>query len=392
MKVLIVRMYPNQININNYNCQEIGLAKALVRKGNICDIVLFTSGKEHEEDIYFDGNGKKIHIYYLKGKSFCKNAFFSNSLYDIVDKYDIIQSAEYDQIGNIKLRKKVGNKMLLYHGPYESRYTRGYKIKCFLSDLICLFHKDYKNTICVSKSKLASELLKKKNFKTIYTIGVGLDTDRFEDNESTNDKINKIIRERKENNTKYLLYVGKIEERRNILFLIDVLREETKKNANIKLIMIGNGKEKYVKKSLEYSKEKNVLNQIEYIKSATQGELTAIYKNVDLFLLPTKYEIFGMVLLEAMYFGIPVITTYNGGSSTLISDKKNGFICEENRLDAWTETIDIVLNRCDYWNEISNNEKRTIYNNFTWDIISERFIEVYKKMISEREINKSESN
>ena len=42
MKILIVRMWPDTLNIKNYNCQELGLAKALVRKGNTCDIVLYT--------------------------------------------------------------------------------------------------------------------------------------------------------------------------------------------------------------------------------------------------------------------------------------------------------------------------------------------------------------
>ena len=62
MNILIVRMYADILNTKSYNCQEIGLAKALIRKGHNCDIVLYTDKITHEEDIFFD-NDKKIHIF-----------------------------------------------------------------------------------------------------------------------------------------------------------------------------------------------------------------------------------------------------------------------------------------------------------------------------------------
>ena len=65
MKILIVRLFPYEININNYNVQEIGLAKALVKEGNQCDIVFYTKGKEKREIINVDN--KKINIFWIKG-------------------------------------------------------------------------------------------------------------------------------------------------------------------------------------------------------------------------------------------------------------------------------------------------------------------------------------
>ena len=50
MKILIIRNYPSYMDVekNTYNIQEVGLAKALVRKGNICDIVFWTDKEEKE--------------------------------------------------------------------------------------------------------------------------------------------------------------------------------------------------------------------------------------------------------------------------------------------------------------------------------------------------------
>ena len=146
MKILIIRTYPDELNIKNYNCQELGLAKALVKQGNICDIVLYTSKNENYEEIINVDERKKIHIYYLRAKKFLKNVFFDKrDLENIVKDYDIVQVAEYDQIGNMQI-KKLSKKMVIYHGPYSSKYTKGYNLKCKISDFIYLFNKDYKNT------------------------------------------------------------------------------------------------------------------------------------------------------------------------------------------------------------------------------------------------------
>ena len=50
-------------------------------------------------------------------------------------------------------------------------------------------------------------------------------------------------------------------------------------------------------------------------------------KKSDLFLLPSESESFGLVALEAMSFGVPVITTSSGGVTELVINNKNGFTC-----------------------------------------------------------------
>lgn len=62
-----------------------------------------------------------------------------------------------------------------------------------------------------------------------------------------------------------------------------------------------------------------------------QKYLSGVYNLADFFLLPTEYEIFGMVLLEAMYYKTVVLTTDNGGSSTLIDNGRNGYILKDKK-------------------------------------------------------------
>lgn len=372
MKILIVRLFPYEININNYNVQEIGLAKALIRKGHQCDIVFFTKGEDRKQKIYLK-SGKYITIYWIRGINLLKNGLYGNKIIKLAKNYDIIQSSEYDQIHNLKLRKKLGKKLVIYHGPYFDKFNKGYNLKCKLFDAIFL-NKKYKDVKFITKSELATAFLKEKGFKNITTIGVGLDKDNLINNNLQNNK----LLYRLKDNEKHLLYIGKIEERRNILFLIKILKELNKNNENIKLVLVGKGNKEYVDKVFEYSKKINIYDKIIYIKEISQNEIRKLYEKCDVFLLPTEYEIFGMVLLEAMYFKIPVITTMNGGSSVLIENKKNGMICNINNIEDWKEKIEIILNNPEIKKKIEKEGYNTIEKYYTWDKLANKFLKTYE--------------
>ncbi len=371
-KILIIRMWADELNINGYNCQEIGIAKAFIRQGNMCDIVLYTKGNSREEDYIFDNN-KKIHIYYLNAKNILKNCFYEKKLYKIILNYDIVQSAEYDQIANIKLYKILKNKFVIYHGPYESKYTKGYNLKCLFSDFIIRFNKNYRKVKCFAKSDLAKQFLNKKGFFDVTTIGVGLDFDRFHKDNDSNSKIENI--EKDKENYKYLLYIGKIEKRRNVLFLLKILKECIKEDKNIKLIIVGNGKKNYKNKCMAYIKKNKLKNNIIYHEKMLQSELKKLYNICNIFLLPTNYEIFGMVLLESMYFKLPVITTLNGGSSTIIKNNQNGFICELD-IEKWVSCILKNLNN-NQLEDIKIESYKTVVEDYSWDKISNKYLENY---------------
>ena len=369
-------MYQDVLNINNYNSQEIGLAKALISKGHQCDIVLYTDKKEISTQKINMENGKAITIYWIPGRKILKNCIFDKRLYELVKKYDVIQSTEYDQVGNLKLQKATDNHMVIYHGPYQSYYPKIYNRKCLIIDFLYSFYPQFKNVQLIAKSSLAEKFLNKKGFRKVESIGVALDTTRFETFHEPNDIVRRLIDEKNEKNYKYLLYIGKIEDRRNIFFMIDILSKLSLKDKNIRLVLIGKGK-KYLKKCFHYARSLNVHENIIYHDPMKQEELANLYRCCNIFLFPSKYEIFGMVLLEAMYFGLPVITTMNGGSIMLIKDQETGIICDLNDVNSWCELIMNLLNDQKLRDKISMNSSRLIKENYTWDALSDKFLKVY---------------
>ena len=65
----------------------------------------------------------------------------------------------------------------------------------------------------------------------------------------------------------------------------------------------------------------------------------------DLFIFPTFYhnECFPLVLLEAMQYGLPIVTTDEGGIPDIVKDGENGLICEKNNPDSLANCIEMLL-------------------------------------------------
>lgn len=375
MKILIIRTFPDRLNLNSYNVQEIGLAKALVKKGHMCDIVLY-NGKEkdwiQDYSFSFDGKYYGFKIYWMHGFEIFKNGFMP-SVKRIIPQYDVIQVHEYDQITSWNLYTRQVKPTVIYHGPYYDKFAKGYNLRCKLFDTLFLPTRKYKDVVAISKSILATEFLHQKGFHNVTTAGVGINLENFGDSITIDLDKNKA--------QKQLLYVGKLEERRNPYFLVDVFRKLREKHSNLKFMIIGNGEREYKEKFLESIKEEINDGTIIYREKVAQSELVKYYQQSSFFLLASHYEIFGMVLLEAMYFGTPVISSVNGGSCTLIDNGYNGFVMDNFDSEEWAKCIDSALANDELVSKMKSNAKRTIEENYTWDMLADRFIGAYENAI-----------
>ncbi|CEQ00895.1 glycosyltransferase family 4 protein [Paraclostridium sordellii] len=377
MNILIIRNSADKVNINSYNLQEIGIARALIKKGHNCDIVYYTDSKCMEYE-YINIGDKKITIYWCPAIKILNNAIYIELFKNkFLSKYDVVQTSEYNQIMTYLLSKFQDKPVVLYHGPYKDL-----RIK----KLNKLYDKLFLKSICknikfvISKSVLSEDYLLKKGLTNISTVGVGLDIDRFNflieeiDIYSELD-INK--------NTRILLYVGRLEERRNIKFILDVFKStlDKEKDQDIKLLLIGDGNKEDKKLYFSYAEKLGIMGNIIYLQKIQQSKLRYVYEISDVFLLPTKYEIFGMVLLESMYFGLPVITSRNGGSLTIIENQVNGIVIDEFDINVWSNYIIKILRDDNFKKKLSLNASNTIKGNYTWDILIDKYIAIYNSSI-----------
>lgn len=382
MKILIIRNFPSYMAVKNntYNIQEVGLAKALVRRGHVCDIVFWTDKQEETITIPVDDSGV-VHVFYKHGKTMLKNTIFPDCK-ALFDQYDILQPCEYNQMQAWILAKNRPKKTVIYHGPYYCSFNKRYNLMCKVFDLFFLRQYIKQGTKFLVKSEMAKEFLVGKGIAStnVDVVGVGIDAQMLT-NKSV-DCTEPLYQAMKEQSDGLkLLYIGRFEERRDIPFIIDVFKKILERNIDARLYMIGTGEPDYLKMSFGYMEQAGVRDKVIWQERMEQKFLSVIYMQADFFLLPTEYEIFGMVLLEAMYYGAVVLTTRNGGSSTLIKNGVNGFIIRKD-VDKWSDCISRIDS--DKRKRISNYASQTISENYTWNSLANTFIAQYMNRLKSK--------
>ncbi|GIM27379.1 hypothetical protein CPJCM30710_00450 [Clostridium polyendosporum] len=368
-RILFVRNSSISVNPNSYNLQELGMCEGFSRKGYDCDVVFYSNkSKTHIKEYKHKDNTIKLLFY--PGIKVLNSIVYPKLLnYKFLSKYDLIITTEYNHMMSLLLAKLCPKKVVLYHGPYNDTGNLFIR-KIYDKIVISLFNK---NLLCTFvKSNLAYKYLQNKGLENIEVIGVGLNTDNFNEVKNKDSLIQNI--ENNFLNYKKILYIGKLEERRNIKFMFNVFGKVLSRKKDTVFILVGNGEEDKVKEYMEYADEIRIKDKLLYIPSLDQDQLPFLYNMADVFLLPTSYEIFGMVILESMYFETPIITTVNGGSNTLISNSINGFILDKLDVESWAQKVIDIISNDILKNKVSKAAKLTICTKFNWDVISDKII------------------
>lgn len=335
-KILYIKNSSSKFNLNTYNVQAIGLGKAFCQLGFDYDFMFFSKKNSLVKEKRI--NGHTFRILEKKGIRFFRSEYCRSVLNNrFLSNYDIVISTEYGQIMTYCL-SRVAKNIVMYSGPYYNLFKFP-----FVSPIYDLFFNKSINKNCKAKfvkSSLAKKYLEEKGFNNLYNIGVGLDTERFDENTCINDET-KTIQLFMQNNP-CLLYVGSLSKRKNFPFLLKVYQQVVRIHPEIKLVIIGKGNDHFVNRCLKHIDE-SARNGILRVQSVDNPQLKFLYPLAKAFLLPSKQEIFGMVILESMYLGAPVITSNNGGSSTLIEGQNTGIIIHDFEVNHWVDAIEKIL-------------------------------------------------
>ena len=102
---------------------------------------------------------------------------------------------------------------------------------------------------------------------------------------------------------RYLLCVGTIEERKNLMLAVKSLKLLPE---DIHLVAVGK-KTKYADKVMETADKIGVSHRLHLLSGVSDDELNVIYKKAEVFVYPSRYEGFGIPIIEAIFCGLPVV-------------------------------------------------------------------------------------
>ncbi|MFQ3579479.1 MAG: glycosyltransferase family 1 protein, partial [Bacteroidales bacterium] len=174
----------------------------------------------------------------------------------------------------------------------------------------------------------------------------------------------------------YLLYVGTINRRKNLLTLVKAMHILNKQRT-IPLVVVGNGG-RYKQEIEEYIKKNNLGSTIIFFSQFSNYDLPALYTNAEIFIYPSLYEGFGIPILEAQFCNVPVITS--SLSSLPEAAGEGALFCDVENPEAIYHAINSILNNKELRNNLIN-KGITNCTKFNSEVICSSIMNVYYKTI-----------
>jgi len=106
----------------------------------------------------------------------------------------------------------------------------------------------------------------------------------------------------------------------------------------------------------------------------------AYYSAADMFIVPSRYEPFGLTILESMSVGTPVIATKFGGPTHIITHGTDGFLVDPEDEEKFSGLVLQLLNDGALHEKISSGGIRTIMDKYSWDTVAETYIKHIEKI------------
>ena len=233
-------------------------------------------------------------------------------------------------------------------------------------------------TDCLITLNREDYTIAKNKFKTDikYINGVGCKTDRLNVN-LTEEEIKKFKKDLHISEDSIVLsYIAELNKNKNQMLLIDMVKQLVKKNVNVQLLLIGEGKLKdFYQKQIKYS---NLEDNIKLLGNRQDiGQLLSI---TDIYVASSIREGLPVNIMEAMYMGLPVVATNNRGHKELVIDNKNGYLIDiKDKRGFYNKILELSKNK-DKRKEFGIISKN-LSCNYLIDAVKPKFVKIYENIM-----------
>ena len=146
------------------------------------------------------------------------------------------------------------------------------------------------------------------------------------------------------NGEKILLYVGRVEPLKGLDLLVETAAQMDSEDG-VRMMVVGadaNGGQE-MDRVKQLAKERDLEDQIDFVGQVDHLELPLYYNAADVCVVPSYYESFGLVALESMACGTPVVATRVGGLSTIIQHGRTGYLKPWRCPDAFANSVEMLI-------------------------------------------------
>jgi glycosyltransferase involved in cell wall biosynthesis len=215
-------------------------------------------------------------------------------------------------------------------------------------------------------------------YKKSILIPNGIDPENFEDAPDGHFRQKFNISDDK----KIVLFLSRISWKKGLDTLLPAFRKVVDNNPNTVLVIAGGDTEGYKKRVEQWINENNLQNDVIFTGMITGKDKTGALKDSNVFVLPSYSENFGMAVVEAMNFSLPVVITENVGISNKIIENNAGLVVSKDETQV-SNAILRLLNNENFAKDIGERGRSLVAKEYLMANIADEWVKNYQEIIEE---------
>lgn len=257
-----------------------------------------------------------------------------------------------------------GTWQFLYFTPGMESFRRRLKFRLYYWGK---WRRMVKSATCmIALNSIEQRAFEQLGAKNVYRIPNGVDAHRFRPN--TANKCSERIPFKR-----YLLFAGSVQKQKGIFTLLEAVKNLNKARKSWPLVIAGTGPDMDQAVNFVETHDLPVL----FLGRVDRQDMPGLMSGSDLFVLPSRYEPFATVYLEAMASGTPCIGTKTGGTPEIIDHGENGFLIGPNNSDELSRILEHALEDKNLLLSMGEKARRKIIRLFDWPVLVPRLLKAY---------------
>ncbi len=185
-----------------------------------------------------------------------------------------------------------------------------------------------------------------------------------------------------DDDVKTILYIGRLEKRKGVDYLLRAYEEikSWESSTKVRLVIAGDGPKM---RSLKNYVAQFAIEDVHFLGFVSEDDKLSLLKTCDVFCSPAIYgESFGIVLLEAMAMGAPIVAGDNPGYASVMKETGRISLVNPKHLDDFVNRLQILIEE-DRITDVFRDWAKNYVKQFDYKIVTDKYLDIYQKLLDD---------